>query len=352
MSMRSAPTVTSLLCVACFTALSQEPPDAMQHARSSFELAKRGDLPAAAEEMRVAIRLAPQNPLYLSALGGILARNGKSGEAKQCFEQAVALDSSNPVLRLQLARLQWEAGELAVARENLLRAADGRPGDTEIAKMLEELSLELGASLAKQGRYRAGLVIAKDTARRYPQSAQAQQMLGLFLTRNQENPAAIAAYQKALSLAPGSADLNVGLGVAQTMAGLLPDAARTLKTGIAKWPDDAMHYQAYGVLLLRMAKEGTAAEADGVQALNKALALNPNLPESLYQLGNLALSHGQTDIAIDQLSAALLAGDESSKLHFALARAYRAAGNPVKAEEHARIFRERKQQEQQAGAKK
>ena len=143
----------------------------MQHARASYELAKKGDLQGAAAQMRIAIRLAPDNPRYVSALGGIAAR-------------------------------QWEAGELASARDNLVAAADARPSDAKIEKMLEEASLDLGETLAKEHRFKTGVALAKDTARRFPESARARQMLGLFLTRNQENPAAVAAYQRALSLSP------------------------------------------------------------------------------------------------------------------------------------------------------
>ena len=38
-----------------------------------------------------------------------------------------------------------------------------------------------------------------------------------------------------------------------------------------------MHYQAYGVLLLRMANEGSASQEDAVRMLRKALALNASL---------------------------------------------------------------------------
>lgn len=294
-----------------------EPPEAMQHARASYELAKKGDLPGAAEQMLIAIRLAPDNPLYASALGGIAVR-------------------------------QWEAGEIASARDNLVVAADARPSDAKIENMLEEVSLDLGATLAKERRFKTGVALAKDTARRFPQSARAQQMLGLFLSRNQENLAAVAAYQRALSLSPESSDLNVGLGVAQTMAGALPEAVRTLEAGIQKWPEDAVHYQAYGVLLLRMANEGLASQEDAIRMLRKALALNASLSEAHYQLGNLALSRGQTDIALEHLLAALRSGDQSSKVHFALSRAYRALGKSQESDQHAEHFREQKQKEQES----
>jgi Flp pilus assembly protein TadD len=51
------------------------------HARQSYALSQQGRLPEAEQEMREAIRLAPRNPLYHSALGGLLAKDEKLSEA-------------------------------------------------------------------------------------------------------------------------------------------------------------------------------------------------------------------------------------------------------------------------------
>jgi tetratricopeptide (TPR) repeat protein len=303
-----------MLCAFVIAVCAAESPEAMQHARNSYELTQRGDLAGAAEEMRQAIRLAPENPLYFSALGGIAAR-------------------------------QWKAGDLAGARGNSATAADGQPGNAKSQDMLEEISLDLGAELARQHRFKAGVALAEDTARRFPSSSRVQQMLALFLTSNQQNPAAVEAYRKALALSPESSELNVGLGIAQTRAGLLSDAVETLQAGIRKWPGDAMHHQACGVLLLQMAETGSAPEDQGVAMLRKALQLDPTLSEAHYRLGNIALARGETNVALEHLLAALRNGDQSSKVHFALARAYRATGKPAEAEKHAALFLHQKQAE-------
>jgi predicted Zn-dependent protease len=135
------------------------------------------------------------------------------------------------------------------------------------------------------------------------------------------------------------------------MAGLLPDAVQTLEAGIRQWPADAMHYQAFGVLLLRLAEEGSDTETRGVQMLRKALELQPALSEAHYQLGNLALKRGDSSRAIEHLLTTLHNGDQSSKVHFALSRAYRSAGNTLESEKHAAFFREQKQREQQSESK-
>ncbi|MEO7650164.1 MAG: tetratricopeptide repeat protein, partial [Bryobacteraceae bacterium] len=134
-------------------------------------------------------------------------------------------------------------------------------------------------------------------------------------------------------------DANVGLGIAQTMAGLSVDGVRTFEAGIKKWPSDAMHYQAYGVLLQRMAETGAAPETQAAAMFRKALELNPALAESHYQLGQMAFSHGEIDKSIEHFLAALQNGEQGGKVHFALSRAYRRAGKPQEAEKHAGLFR-------------
>ena len=81
--------------------------------------------------------------------------------------------------------------------------------------------------------------------------------------------------------------------------------------------------------------------------LVKALELQPALSEAHYQLGNLALKRGDSSKAIEHLLTALRNGGQSSKVHFALSRAYRAAGNAPDSEKHAALFREQKEREQQ-----
>jgi len=281
----------------------------MQHARKSYEFAQRGELSQAAEEMKTAIRIAPGNPLYFSALGGIAAR-------------------------------QWEAGALEASRENALQVVEAQPSNAKAREVLEGVSLDLGAALARQQRFKAGVLLARDSVRRFPDSAPAWQMLGLFETRNQQNVAAVAAYKRALEIAPESADANVGLGIAQTMAGMLADGVRTFEAGIKKWPSDAMHYQAYGVLLLRMAETGGASEAQAASMLRKALDLNPSLAEAHYQLGQIDFAHGEIDKSIEHFLAALQNGDSIAKVHFALSRAYRRAGNEQEASKHAALFQQ------------
>jgi Flp pilus assembly protein TadD len=288
-----------------------EAPEAMRLARRAYDAAKAGNLDGAAKDLAEAARLAPRNPLYRSGLGGIYARLGRMEEAIGAFREAVKLDPQNTALRGNL----------------------------------EKLSLEHGAALARARRFRAGLVLARETAALFPDSAPAHIMLGLFETRNQQNVRAVAAYGRALELDPASAEASVGLGIAQSSAGMLKQAQATFEAGLKRFPEDAMHRQAYGVLLVKLAEEGAATEAKAVEMLQSALRLDPTLAEAHYQLGSLALGREDLETAASELVAAMGNGLDDSRIHYALARLLRRTGKAAEAEKHLVLFRERKAQE-------
>ncbi len=323
-------------------------PEAMARARQAYRYAQAGDLDRAVTTLREAIRLAPSNPLFYSALGGILARQNKPAESRQAFEQAVKLDPSNAVLRFSLAAKQAEASQFEPARDNLLLVLQAQPGNRQAMDLLESVSLEFGAVLARGRRYRAGQALARETVRRFPRSGPAHEMLGLFETRNQENVLAVEAYKRALELSPDSRGASIGLAIAQSAAGLTEAAIATFEAGIRRFPGDAMHRQSLGVLLVRLGETREDVRSRGVQLLESALRLDPRLPEAHYQLGNLALARGAVDEAVTHLEQAVRNGEDSSRVHFALSRAYRRQGKPEKASAELALFRQRKAAEEKA----
>jgi len=83
-------------------------------------------------------------------------------------------------------------------------------------------------------------------------------------------------------------------------------------------------YQAYGKLLLDPgARPGASAEARATELLERALALDPSLPEAHYELGKLLLDHDKTADALRHLEAAEKLDPDNAPPHLALARAYR-----------------------------
>jgi Flp pilus assembly protein TadD len=285
-----------------------EPAEAMMHARKAYDLARSGQVEPAITELKEAARLAPLNPLYHSALGGMYERQEQLEGAVFEFAEAVRLD----------------------------------PANTKLADRLEAVSLQWGATLAREKRFRAGLAHAQVSAARFPKSPSVHIMLGLFETRNQQNVAAVRAYRRALELDSDSVDASLGLGMAQTNAGRFKEALATFDRGLQKFPKDAMHRQAYGALLVKMAESDEATVESAAKMLESALALDPSLAEAHYQLGTLALSRGDDSGAALHLHAAASNGLDDSRLHYSTSRALRRLGKQDEAARHLQLFRERK----------
>jgi protein O-GlcNAc transferase len=283
--------------------LQAEDQDAQWHARQSYDHLRQGQLAEAEQEIRESIRLSPTDPLYHSALAGILHR---SHRLKECAtEYSKALDS---------------LAENSAARQ-------------KVAEQLEAVDLESGAECAKTARYNEGLGLSADAAQRFPASARVFQMLGYFQTKVQLNVAAVKSYRRALDLNPASADACLGLAMAQSAAGMNKDAVATLESNVKRFPDNALIFQTLGVVLLQAAEPERAAAM-----FDAALKIDGVLAESHLQLGNMALDKRDLTRAGQHLLAAEAAAPQDSRIHFALARWYRRTGDTEAASREMKAF--------------
>ncbi len=279
-----------------FTIAQLPEQQADEHARRSYGLAQAGRLSESEAEMREAIRLSPKNPLYRSALAGLFVQDGKLDGAKTELEEALHL---NPPESMQARFLE----------------------------RLKQIDLTLAAQLAQSGRYRDGMQIAVNAAERFSDEARVFQMLGYFQAKLQLNRDAVRSYSRALQLDPSSSEASVGLGTAQFSAGMENESVRTLEAGLVRFPNDANHYQALGVVLTRLSEEGQDTQARAQSLFQKALQIDGTLPEAHYELGVAALALGDPGSAKSHLLAAERSAPNDSRVHFALARLFRQEGN-------------------------
>src|SRR5215469_8313671 len=93
--------------------------EAEEHAQAGLRFAEQKDLKDAEAELRRAIELSPNNPQYLTDLGGILGMQRKFEESTTYLEKALKLDPENLVIRRNLASNQWQMSRFEEARRNL-----------------------------------------------------------------------------------------------------------------------------------------------------------------------------------------------------------------------------------------
>ncbi len=281
--------------------------DALTHARRSYESQRAGDPAAAEREIRKAIELEPRNPLFHSALSGLLVQVHRPEEAVAELEQALSCHPPEAMQAQFLARL-------------------------------EPLQLSVGAQLAAASRYSEALTLARDGAARFPRSSAVLQMLGFFETKARLNRDAAESYRRALTLEPASIDAALGLAIAEAGAGMTAEAVRDFNLAMKTHPNEGRFPQALANALLA-APDASATDKSRAEALfGRALQLDPSLQESHYRLGQLALQANDAPAALLHLNEALRLNPNDARVHFAFARLYRKQQRASEAQREMELF--------------
>ena len=137
-----------LLCVVVATTVPvlsapPETPEAQKHAAKGRELLASGDLPEAERELRQAVEMAPDDPEFLALLGVALGMQRKLQESDAYLEKALKLDPADSVTRRNLSWIQFDLGELAPSKANLLRVLKEKPHDATATLLLGMVEEEL-----------------------------------------------------------------------------------------------------------------------------------------------------------------------------------------------------------------
>ena len=206
--------------------------------------------------------------------------------------------------------------------------------------------LDLGKILLANGSLPSALELAKRTAQAFPNSSRALLFKGTAELNVGQFTDAVDSYSAALHLDSSDPDASLGLAEAQFAAGRAEDATAGFEAGISRFPKDARFRLQYALMLLKEADTGNAqAGAHAEQLLKSALALDDSLPEAHYQLGEIALSKGQTAEALTHLQSAAKLDPGSAGTHFALASVYRRLGRKAEASKELALYEKWKEAE-------
>jgi tetratricopeptide (TPR) repeat protein len=209
----------------------------------------------------------------------------------------------------------------------------------------EKNFLDLGALLLEQRKFSAARELANRTVVAFPKSAHALALLASVELARENFTDAVQAYSRSLELDPDNSDAIVGLAKAQAAAGMNEQAGETLEKALQRSPGKSIFELQLALLLLNeAANRDPLRQARAERLLHSAAKHDPNSAEAQYQLGNLALSRGQTQSAIAYLENAARMSSESAKAHFALARAYRRVGRTEDAARETALYERFKQQ--------
>ena len=189
---------------------------------------KRDRLDDAAGCYRRAVSI---NPDYVDAcvgLGFVLSEQKQYREAEQYLRHALSIEPGNADAHYTLGTISKNQNDQVASIEHFTRALEVKP-DFEFAYR------DLFAALFQGGQIQKAKEVLGRAISVYPASAEFQFYLGNLLTHEEDFDAAVACYQKALSLQPGSAESHKNLAdVLEKARGSRPSRRELSKSSVVR----------------------------------------------------------------------------------------------------------------------
>jgi tetratricopeptide (TPR) repeat protein/2-polyprenyl-3-methyl-5-hydroxy-6-metoxy-1,4-benzoquinol methylase len=233
------------------------------------------DFERALDNYKAAISLKPDFAEALVAMANALDNVGRAAEAVEVYERALAINPGYAEVHFNLGMLAWTQGRHEDAAKSLRRASDIRP-DYALAHF------QLGRVLQGIGRSNEALVPLRHAVRLEPTMHDAHYWLGIALQK--------------LNPAPQ-----------------IEEAVLSLRRAVELKPDFARAHHILGMALSSL-EQLDAAEA----SLRRALAIEPNSVDILYDLAMILRSRGKSLEAV-QLVVKTLDRAPTWKTKFAFA---------------------------------
>ncbi len=318
------------------------------HANLAAAYLHLGQSKAAERELHEALRLEPQSYTPNHNLGEFYAQRQRFVDAARYLQQAQAADSHHLDNQYDLALALFKAGQNDAARRQIQTMLAQHP-NADLYSLLGSVE-EAGSRYLQAAR-------AFHTAANLDSSADNIFSWGDELLRHQTYDPAIAIFQDGVRRYPGSAQLTLGLGIAQYGRGLYPEAIRSftravdlrphdlrpylllalafsdsnvqspeigrcLQLFVKNLPDNADAYYYDALYLIRQQLlSGNPDFAPARHLLERAIALRPAFADAHLQLGVVDSRENRLHDAVVEYRRALAGNPQLSKAHLHLGQA-------------------------------
>ncbi len=177
----------------------------LAHTMLGVALQKEGDLRGALDQLKEAVRLAPDYVDAWGDLGNLFERQGKPEEAAACYERVVVLSPEDDRAYNNLGMVREGQGRLPEAERCFAKAAALKPS-------MVAYSIQLGRIQAQEGHDQEARRSFEHAVASEPQSGKAWYYLGLLDLRAGQIPQAEAHLRKAAILTPAGELAHLKLG--------------------------------------------------------------------------------------------------------------------------------------------
>jgi putative PEP-CTERM system TPR-repeat lipoprotein len=333
-------------------AVRADPADPQPRVRLVEHHLQAQDRAKALEAAGKAVAALPDELQLLELLGRTQLIAGEPLQSAASFNKLVAAQPESAQAHFELSEAQRAAGNVDAARQSLRKALSLSPDSVRALERLVALEVEAH-------RYPEALAVAKDAQKRRPKARPGYLLEGDVEIARQNLPAALRAYQTALSVEPSStgaarvhsalltagkraeAEQSAGdwmkkhpkdgsflayLGDAALLQQDLAAAEHRYRQAIAVTPDHAIALNNLAMTLFREDKPG------GLEFALRADKISPNEPSIMDTLAYLLAADGQHQRAIDLQTRAIALQPANALLRLTLARIYLKAGKKSAAE--------------------
>ena len=331
-------------------AVRLEPNSAEARINFATNLAHAGKFDLAEAQFKKAVELQPKNYDANHDLGELYVQSGKVPAALPYLEQAQHINPAAYDNGYDLSLAYLVTGRLKEAREQvqkLLRQKDSA-----------ELHNLLGQIEEKDGNFVAAANQFELAAHADPSESNLFDWASELLLHRTLDPA-VEVFRQASERYPKSPRLTIGLGMAYYARGNYDDAVKALLRGADLHPNDpscylflsrafdsspsladevierfrrftqlqpdnarAFYYYALSLWKGKREKDPTLDLGQIETLLKKSIALDPNIPESHLQLGNLYAEQNKFNEAIPEYLRARELGPDLSDVRYRLGQAY------------------------------
>lgn len=311
------------------TAIKLDPSLWLAHLQLGDMLARAGDLPRAAAELKIAVRQKSDSPEIRNALGIVLQDSGDPLGAAQQFRASLQLNPKLPEAWLGLGQALASQKKYVFAIRDFQRGLTCNPSQ----KLSIRLQLGVSSAYVANGETEKAGKILRSLAAHYPDSAEVHVQLGNLQATGRDFSSAAEQYSQALRINSKHQEARLSLAKALDMMGKYEEAMPVIQPYVQSWPDDAEGYYVLGRTYQGLGKFPAAAKA-----FRRAVQLKPRQFMFHYYLGFVLERAGESAEAMKEYEIAERIDPTASQVHYGLYRLLQKSGQRDRAKQELQKF--------------